>query len=82
VDPRTPLGAALLAATPATLEKTLLRWRVAAQRRLARLHPLGPALLLGWALRLRAQVMDLRTITWGVALRAPRPLLLAELVTV
>lgn len=81
VGVRTPFGVALMAATPATLEKSLLRWRVASQRRLARLRPLGPALLLAWALRLRAEVMDLRTITWGVALRAPRPLLVDELVT-
>jgi vacuolar-type H+-ATPase subunit C/Vma6 len=80
-EARSPFGTALATATPATLEKSLLRWRVMMQRRLSRLRPLGPALLLAWALRLRAEVMDLRTITWGIALRAPRPLLLDELVT-
>jgi vacuolar-type H+-ATPase subunit C/Vma6 len=72
---------ALLTASPATLEKALLRWRALRQRKLARISPLGPALVLSWALRLRAEVMDLRTITWGLALRAPRLLVQEELVT-
>jgi vacuolar-type H+-ATPase subunit C/Vma6 len=42
--------------------------RMAAEQRRA---PLGPAPVLAYALRLRAEVTDLRRIIWGVALGAP-----------
>ena len=63
------------------VEATILRLRIAALHAAARRSPLGPAPLLAYALRLRAQVLDLQRIIWGVALAAPRPDLLAALVT-
>ncbi len=78
---RTPLGRTLAAAAPDTLEQALLVLRTRALRRGAREHPIGPSLILGYALRLRGEVMDLRTIAWGLALRAPRALVLDQLVT-
>jgi vacuolar-type H+-ATPase subunit C/Vma6 len=44
--------------------------------------PLGPAPLLAYALRLRAEMIDLRRIIWGVALAVPRAALTRDLVTV
>jgi vacuolar-type H+-ATPase subunit C/Vma6 len=72
---------AFAGAQPETLERVLLRMRIASQRRVARELPLSPALVLGYLLRLRSEVIDLRTITWGLGLRAPRPLIVDQLVT-
>ncbi len=65
----------------AGMEATVLRLRIVALHAARRRAPLGPAPVLEYALRLRAQVLDLRRIIWGVALAAPRPDLLAALVT-
>jgi hypothetical protein len=46
-----------------------------------RLAPLGPGPVLWFALRLRAQVVDLQRIVWGAVLSAPRADLAAALVT-
>jgi len=69
------------AAAIASIEGRLLRLRIAALHAARRREPLGPAPLLEYALRLRAQVLDLRRIIWSVALAAPQPDLLAALVT-
>ncbi len=65
----------------ADLEEELLRIRVRELARRTRRSPLGPGPVLWFALRLRAQVVDLQRIIWGVALSAPRPSLAAALVT-
>lgn len=68
-------------ATPWTkLEAAVLRARIDKQRIAGRVDPLGPAPLLEFALRLRAQVLDLRVVAWGVALAAPPDIMAAELV--
>lgn len=69
-----PFAPALRAAraTPALVEDELLRARIAAQRLAARRGPLGPAPLLYFALRLRAEAIDLGRTIWGLALGAPR----------
>jgi vacuolar-type H+-ATPase subunit C/Vma6 len=63
------------------LEEELLRVRIRAIARRTRLSPLGPGPVLWFALRLRAQVVDLQRIVWGAALSAPRADLAAALVT-
>lgn len=80
----TPLGAAFARASddPATLEGVVLRVRIGELVRAARVHPLGPAPLLAYALRLRAEILDVQRIIWGVALRVPRAILAHDLVTV
>jgi vacuolar-type H+-ATPase subunit C/Vma6 len=55
----------------AALERELLALRIHRLRSLARRDPLGPAPLLRFFLRLRAQAMNLRVLLWGAALRAP-----------
>lgn len=79
----TPLGPVVerFAGDPGGLEDALLRTRIRALVGAMRTDPLSPAPLLGYALRLRAQVRDLQRIIWGVALAAPRPGLVQELVT-
>ncbi|HEX9610454.1 MAG TPA: V-type ATPase subunit [Gemmatimonadales bacterium] len=67
---------------PGRLERDILRARIGALRAAVRTDPLGPEPFLLYALRLRAQVLDLRRIVWGVALGAPRPELAAELASV
>lgn len=68
-------------ATPSTkLEAAVLRARIEEQRIAGRVDPLGPAPLLEFALRLRAQVRDLQVVAWGVALAAPPDVMTAELV--
>lgn len=62
------------------LETTVLSSQITEQSAHARLDPLGSAPLIAFALRLRAQVLNLRRIIWGVALGAPAPLIEAELV--
>lgn len=63
------------------LEARVLRARIAEERRAALLEPLGPAPVLLYALRLRAQVVDLSRIGWGAALAADRATITRELVT-
>ena len=79
---RSPFARGVAGATTESLERALLRFRIVHLKRIARMKPLGPALLLHYALRLRAEVMDLRTIAWGLILRAPRQLINDQLVTV
>lgn len=69
-------------ADPAAFEHRLLRHRIAALRGAERRDPAGPAAVLGFALRVRAEVLDLRRLIWGIVLRAPRAELGAGLVSV
>jgi vacuolar-type H+-ATPase subunit C/Vma6 len=57
---------------PTGLEPAVLRARIHALAREARVDPLGPAPLLAYGLRLRAESMDLQRVVWGTALGAPR----------
>jgi vacuolar-type H+-ATPase subunit C/Vma6 len=68
-------------ANPAGLELAVLHALIAELRGQARTDPASPAFLLGYALRLRAEVLDLRRVVWGLSLGAPVPLLLEGLVT-
>jgi vacuolar-type H+-ATPase subunit C/Vma6 len=56
---------------PARIEEQLLHCRVAHLRALARRDPAGPASVLEFALRLRAEVLELQRVIWGMALGAP-----------
>jgi vacuolar-type H+-ATPase subunit C/Vma6 len=58
-------------ADPASLEVAVLRALIAELKERARLDPLSPAFLLGYALRLRAEVLDIRRVVWGISLGAP-----------
>lgn len=64
----------------AELESTALRAQIIWQNRSARIDPSGPAPVIGFALELRAEVLNLRRIIWGVALRAPSALIQAQMV--
>jgi vacuolar-type H+-ATPase subunit C/Vma6 len=66
---------------PTRLESAVLGIRGRELLRITRLDPLGPAPLLAYALRLRAEMLDLRRVIWGVALTAPRDALVDELVS-
>ena len=66
----TPLAEAL-AAPPASLERSLLAARTRARARAARREPLSSQPLLSFALRLRAETVDLQAVIWSVALGAP-----------
>jgi vacuolar-type H+-ATPase subunit C/Vma6 len=66
---------------PESLEGVILRVRIREHLRAARVNPLGPAPLLTYALRLRAEILDVQRIIWGVALRAPSATLTGNLVT-
>jgi vacuolar-type H+-ATPase subunit C/Vma6 len=68
-------------ADPAALERALLAAAIREQTEAARSFPIGPAPLLGYLLRLRAEVIDLRRIVWGRALGAPPGALIASLVS-
>jgi len=68
-------------ANPTRIEEQLLTRRVAHLRALARRDPAGPASVLEFALRLRAEVTDLQRVIWGVALRAPQADIAAAAVT-
>lgn len=63
------------------LESAILRAQIDWQNRSLRVDPGGTAPILGYALELRAQVVSLRRIVWGVALRAPPALLFPGLET-
>lgn len=69
------------AGDPAALESAVLRLRLRELARRVRRAPLGPLALIWFALRLRAQVLDLHRIVWTVALDAPRAALVGALVT-
>jgi vacuolar-type H+-ATPase subunit C/Vma6 len=63
------------------LEGAALQAQIAWQNRAVRLDPTGAAPVVGFAIELRAQVLNLMRIVWGVALRAPAALIQAEMVT-
>jgi len=54
----------------ATVETAALEARINALKHVVRVQPLGPAPVLLYALRLRAETMDLQRIIWSVALGA------------
>ena len=64
----------------AQLESATLRAQIDWQNRAVRIDPSGAAPIIGFAIELRAEVLNLRGIIWGVALRAPAALIQAELV--
>ena len=66
---------------PSRLEAALLAAQLRVLRKRSRIAPLGPAPLLSYVLRLRAEVIDLQRIIWGVSLGAPPQMVAAELVT-
>ena len=63
------------------LEEAVLRIRIRELARRTRRSPLGPGPVLWFAVRLRAQVVDLQRIVWGAALATPPAALAAALVT-
>jgi vacuolar-type H+-ATPase subunit C/Vma6 len=67
---------------PVALEDELLRCRLRVTARQVALAPLGPIAVIHFALRLRAQVIDLERIVWTVALGAPRGEVATNLTTV
>ena len=68
----TPLAAAFEhAADASSIEEQLLHSRIALIREAERRDPAGPASVLGFALRVRAEVFDVRRVIWGVVLGAP-----------
>jgi len=69
----TPLAAAFeRAADASSIEEQLLRSRIAMIRDAERRDPAGPASVLGFALRVRAEVLEVRHAIWGIVLGAPR----------
>jgi vacuolar-type H+-ATPase subunit C/Vma6 len=64
----------------AALESSVLRAQIAWQNRSVRIDPSGAAPVIGFALELRAEVLNLRGIIWGVALGTPAALIQAEMV--
>lgn len=56
---------------PPSLEAEILGARITAWRRKARLMPVGPAPVIEYLLRLRAQVLQLRSLLWATALGMP-----------
>ncbi len=65
-----------------SLETDVLRAQIAWHRGVALTDPSSAAPLLGFALELRAELLDLRRVIWGVALRAPAALVEGEMVAV
>jgi vacuolar-type H+-ATPase subunit C/Vma6 len=61
------------------LESEVLRAQIAEQRRAARVAPESAAPLIRFALELRAELLDLQRIIWGVSLEAPAALLEARM---
>jgi vacuolar-type H+-ATPase subunit C/Vma6 len=59
------------ATDPRALEESLLRDRIQRLREQARRDPLGPAPLLWYLFRLRAQAVSLGLLVWGAALGVP-----------
>jgi vacuolar-type H+-ATPase subunit C/Vma6 len=64
----------------AAIESSVLAAQLAWQRHSVRLDPSGPAPVIGFAIELRAEVLNLQRIIWGVALQAPSALIEAEMV--
>jgi vacuolar-type H+-ATPase subunit C/Vma6 len=65
----TPLALALT--TDRAPEERVLRALIREQHDIARLDPLGPAPIIEFCLRLRAEAIALRRILWGLALEVP-----------
>jgi V/A-type H+-transporting ATPase subunit C len=63
------------------LERAVLAIQIAELNSLARTDPLSPAPLLAFALRQRAEVLDVRWLVWGISLGAPSGALIEGLVT-
>lgn len=80
----TPLAKAFAQAgtDPGGMERAVLRAQIAGLHGVALREPLSVAPLLEYALRLRAELLDVRWITWGVSLGAPGQVLAGGLVTV
>jgi vacuolar-type H+-ATPase subunit C/Vma6 len=76
---KTPVGRAFAdrANYPLGLEPAVLAALIAEFKAKARLDPLSPAVFLGYALRLRAELLDVRRVIWGISLGAPARFLLA-----
>jgi vacuolar-type H+-ATPase subunit C/Vma6 len=70
-DPEAPLAA---------LETRAVRARITAERRAARLDPIGPSPVLEFVMRLRAERADLRRINWGIAQGVPTEAIVGQLV--
>lgn len=66
----------------AALEDAVLRARIGRLVRASRTAPLGPAPLLAYALRVRAEAVDVQRIVWGRMLGVPLASLVSELVTI
>ena len=64
----------------ADLESAALRAQIAWQNRSMRIDPSSAAPVIGFVIELRAQVLSLRRIIWGVALRAPAALIQGDMV--
>ena len=64
----------------AELESAALRAQIDWQNRSMRIDPSSAAPVIGFAIELRAQVLNLRRIIWGVALRAPAALIQGDMV--
>lgn len=69
------------AGEPAKVERAHFQVRLREWMREARSNPLSPAPFLAYMLRLRAQVMDLQHIVWGMAIGAPAMSSTGDLVT-
>lgn len=67
--------------SPGGLERGVLAAWIADLREVARTAPLSVAPLLAYALRLRAEALDIRWLAWGISLGAPAAALLDGLVT-
>ncbi len=68
----TPLAAAFERGTDASsIEEQLLRTRIAMLRTAERRDPAGPASVLGFVLRVHAEMFDVRRAIWGLMLGAP-----------
>jgi hypothetical protein len=55
----------------ASLESRVVRARIAKERRVGRVEPIGPSPILECVMRMRAECADLRRINWGVAAGLP-----------
>jgi len=72
--------ARLFRSETAELETELLRVQIHQQQKAMRTDPNGAAPILDFALELRAEVLNLTGVIWGVALRAPAALIQANMV--
>ncbi|MBI2963237.1 MAG: V-type ATPase subunit [Deltaproteobacteria bacterium] len=78
---RTAFAEAFRSAGLSTLENAILTAQIREQARAMLRDPVGPAPILLYTLRLRAETVDLRRIIWGIALGAPATGLALGLVT-